>query len=125
MLIAMTLMISSKKNCSLPINYRWTLRDIGDNLGISPETVRALVKTKKLQKKRRNLKPRLMEVHKENCLNWICSFIQANGFYDNFYQHVHIDKNGLYLSKMATGITLRQMSLCLHAVCSTRNMLQK
>ena len=60
-----------KKICSLPINYCRTLRDIGNNLGISPETVWALVKTKKLQKKRRNLKPRLTEAHKENCLNWI------------------------------------------------------
>ena len=60
-----------KKICLLPINYCQTLCDIGDNLGISPETVWTLVKTKKLQKKRRNLKPRLMEAHKENCLNWI------------------------------------------------------
>ena len=60
-----------KKICLLPIDYCQTLCDIGDNLGISPETVCALVKTKKLHKKRRNLKLRLTEAHKENCLSWI------------------------------------------------------
>ena len=60
-----------KKICLLPINYCQTLRDISDNLGISPETVCALVKTKKLQKKRHNLKLRLTEAHKESCLSWI------------------------------------------------------
>ena len=40
-----------KKICLLPINYCQTLHDIGNNLGISPETIWALVKTKNYKRK--------------------------------------------------------------------------
>ena len=46
---AMTQMILSK-NCSLPINYCCTLCNIANNIEICPETVLAIVKTKKPQK---------------------------------------------------------------------------
>ena len=99
----------------LPINYCRTLHDIGDNLEISPETVWALVKTKKLCKKRRNLKPHLTKEHKENCLHWIQSFIKSNGYYYDFYQHVYINEKWFVLVEDGNGYYLapdKLMSLC-------------
>ena len=49
----------------LPINYCSTLCDIGNNIGVFPETIHALVKAKKLCEKRRNLKTHLTNEHKK------------------------------------------------------------
>ena len=103
----MTLVILST-NYSLSTNFCSTLCNISHNVGMRPKTIRAFVKNKKRQKWH-NPKTRLKDMHKRNCLAWICNLINKNGFLTTFISTSKSMRSGFYWLNTSICTILQQI----------------
>ena len=84
----------------IPNEKKQTIRDIASALNIPKTTLGRLVKKGTIKTKVVGVKPYLTDINKIQRVSFALEHVDANGVFQNMYDHVHIDKKWFYMFKL-------------------------